>query len=355
MTFPVFNDVLTFLWCKMKLCPRDTLIQVTKSFYKREEVVVARDLLYDMFPGNENRRVKHRKSEDDLKCMYNVLQEIDSEDPPIFATKDLNNIPCVDLKNIDGVSLICKQSKLEDQVQELIQQQAATRIQLAELTEYIQKNFLNKKSHQVRRESEGDFCAANHQLTAAVTQSSLTAPSPTPVNVDEMIHSQRLYSQAVSRSIEPSASTTPTSSTTPKEKDVRISSNYVRDNEGFIRREKSRPSAGRRPLLTGTKNGTKIKVALSKCHIFVSRLAPEFPIEELREFVQELTGSTSIDVEKLNSKYPTYSSFVITCEKSFEKVLLDPDEWEKGVIIRPFYGKSLRKNNSEPSRESLSR
>ena len=113
----IINDLLTFMWCKMKLCPRDTLLHIIKCFYKREDVMLARDLLYDKLPTVEgNRRVKHRKSEDDLVSMYNILQEMNTENPLLFASVDLNNIPCVDLKNIDGVSLLSKQSDLESKV-----------------------------------------------------------------------------------------------------------------------------------------------------------------------------------------------------------------------------------------------
>ena len=97
--YPIFSDILAFLWCKMKLCPRETLLHVTKSFYKRDEIVMARDLLYSKFPDGGNRRAKHRKTEEDLISMYSVLQEIDTEDPPIFVSLNLNNIPFVDLKN----------------------------------------------------------------------------------------------------------------------------------------------------------------------------------------------------------------------------------------------------------------
>ena len=112
--YPVFSDVLAFLWCKMKMCPRDTLLYVIKSFYNRESIVAARDLLYNHVPEGEVRRIKHRKSDDDLVSMYNVLQEVETADAPVFATINLNNIPCVDLKNIDGVSLMYKQTKLDE-------------------------------------------------------------------------------------------------------------------------------------------------------------------------------------------------------------------------------------------------
>ena len=134
----------------------------------------------------------------------------------------------------------------------------------------------------------------------------------------------------------------------------RISSKYVKDSEGFIRREKI-PRNMQRPLTMGRKTGTRIKVApkVNKCKIFVSRLDPEFPLEELCQFVQELTGNASCEIEKLKSRFPTYASFVITCDRCYEKTLLDPDEWEQGIIIRPFYLKrSVNSNVVENEEDS---
>ena len=117
-----------------------------------------------------------------------------------------------------------------------------------------------------------------------------------------------------------------------------IYSKFVKDSDGFIRRNK-KPSHPARPLTLGRKMGTRIKVAEStrKAKIFVSRLDPECHVEELREFIRELTGS-DCEIDQLKTKYPSYSSFVITCDKQHEKTLLDPDEWETGIIIRPFWG-----------------
>ena len=94
---PVFNDLLTFMWCKTKICARDTQIDVISSFYQRSDVVEARDLLYSAFPVEEgqSRRRKHQKSKDDLIAMYNLMQELPTENPPVFASLDINNLPCV--------------------------------------------------------------------------------------------------------------------------------------------------------------------------------------------------------------------------------------------------------------------
>ena len=82
---------------------------------------------------------------------------------------------------------------------------------------------------------------------------------------------------------------------------------------------------------------------VKKARIFISRLDPDETVDNMKEYVKGLTGE-DCDVEKLNARFPTYSSFVITCSKRHENTLLDPDEWEEGLLVRPFYGKIMKNN-----------
>ena len=357
----IFSDILTFMWCKMKLCPRDTLLQVTKAFYKRDEVIEARDLLYEKYPGvsGGSRRVKHKKTEDDLISMYNILQEADTEDPPVFATTNLNNIPYVDLKNIDGVSLLYKQSKMDDQLQDVLHQQAAMQAQFVEMLDFIKKmdNAARPMAVDLARPQYSEICkqalpgdvgTQNRHISSLPSSSSRISEK-----VDDLIKGHRHSSQVNSQTLK---STSPVELGDSREdgngrgtEGTRVSSRYVRDSDGFIHRDIIKTSKRLpKPLTTGRKMGTKLKVAptVQRAKVFVSRLHPDFPVEELREFVRELTG-TDCEIDRLKTKYPSYSSFVISCEKQFESVLLDPDEWEKGIIIRPFYGKVLKKADDD--------
>ena len=351
--YPIFNDILTFLWCKMKLCPRDNLLHVTKVFYKRDDIISARDVLYEKFPNqNGIRRVKHRRSEDDLICMYNVLQEIDTEDPPVFATVNLNNIPYVDLKNIDGVSLLYKQLKMEEQQQELLQQQNIMREQLVEISKFLQKSDIEgeiRTAPPSPRVLFSDVIGGRQQSSNHGQQTTLVTVAETPIpprptslgtRVNDFLRDSRRAS--IQRADVPVCVNDVLGNITSEVSDTRISKRFVRDSDGFIRKEKKS-----RSLATGRKNGTRVRVApvVKQTRVFVSRLDPDFPEEELREFVRELTGS-NCQISKLKSKFPTYSSFVITCDKQHENTLLDPDEWEQGIIIRPFFGKVFSDNSS---------
>ena len=45
--YPVFDNVLAFIFCKMNYCPRDNLVLVVQKFYKLETIVKAREVLFE--------------------------------------------------------------------------------------------------------------------------------------------------------------------------------------------------------------------------------------------------------------------------------------------------------------------
>ena len=104
---PLLDDLIAFLWCKMQICPRDTLLNVIREFYEPSVIVQSRDKLFAHIPEADGiRRVKHRKSKEILRSMHDLLQQVPSENPPVFAATNLNNLPAVDLKNVDGALLV---------------------------------------------------------------------------------------------------------------------------------------------------------------------------------------------------------------------------------------------------------
>ena len=79
--------------------------------------------------------------------MYNILQGIPTEDPPVFVAINLNNIPCVDLKNVDGATLVCEHSRLKQKLSEVYEEQAAMKDQLAPILErYLNQQPLYSES-----------------------------------------------------------------------------------------------------------------------------------------------------------------------------------------------------------------
>ena len=79
----------------------------------------------------------------------------------------------------------------------------------------------------------------------------------------------------------------------------------------------------------------------------MSRLSPSITAEKVKEFASEIIGSTC-NVEKLQTKFTSYSSFCISCEVQYREIILDPNMWESGVLVRPFYGSLLRADGETP-------
>ena len=92
-------------------------------------------------------------------------------------------------------------------------------------------------------------------------------------------------------------------------------------------------------VITGSKAGTRLaSVAQTrKVQIFVSRLEPDLLPTTLKDYVREIIDDECA-VEKLNTRFPSYSSFVVTCDFGHLESVLNPEEWEDGVIIRRFFG-----------------
>ena len=90
--------------------------------------------------------------------------------------------------------------------------------------------------------------------------------------------------------------------------------------------------------MTGSKAGNELGAVprVLKCKIFVSRLSPDITADKVKEVTSEIIND-SCDVEKLQTKFNTYSSFCVTCDLKHRDKVLDPEMWEAGVLIRQFY------------------
>ena len=60
---PIFDDMFTFTWCKINVCPRETLINTIKSFYIMCDITKERYTFDSRVPDNTGRRIKCRKAE----------------------------------------------------------------------------------------------------------------------------------------------------------------------------------------------------------------------------------------------------------------------------------------------------
>ena len=319
---PIFNDLLAFIWNKMSNCPCEPLLKAVRNFYKTDDVTAARDLLYDKVECTE-RRTRHRKAEDMLMAIYKEFQCYPTDKGITFIAMNLNNMPSVNLSNIDAASLVHKQGLMSNSIEVILEENRVIKNELAEI-----KNFLmTLKTHS--SVNPPDVNTENNAPPLPIDRPPVTRPQDNRINNLSLSTGNRNDPAREDRGnfVEHSGYSTE-------------SQNRNADNDSFTFQRSRRRN---RNLVTVNRTGNSLAVvaAVRKCSVFVSRLGPDVSVDNVKEFANGIIND-DCEVEKLNAKYSTYSSFKITCEDKYKTKILDPESWEKGVLIRPFYRDSTR-------------
>lgn len=79
--------------------------------------------------------------------------------------------------------------------------------------------------------------------------------------------------------------------------------------------------------------------------LFVTRFHPDTKSEDMTNYLQNSKGWKVISIDKLKTKYDSYSSWKVVLNKSgLEKSeILKSESWPKGVLVRPFLTNRLNK------------
>ena len=70
--------------------------------------------------------------------------------------------------------------------------------------------------------------------------------------------------------------------------------------------------------------------------LFVTRLLAKTPAENLQRHIQKETGQ-NLHVVKLKTRYDSYSSFHVKCDKQTMNSLMNSYLWPKGTFVKPFF------------------
>ncbi len=84
------------------------------------------------------------------------------------------------------------------------------------------------------------------------------------------------------------------------------------------------------------KSPDSTKVNRTCTGIFVTRLKPKCTTNQLNKHIK-LASGYSIRAQKLPTKYDTYSSFYIPCDRSMQDNMFDPDIWPQEALVREFF------------------
>jgi hypothetical protein len=94
--------------------------------------------------------------------------------------------------------------------------------------------------------------------------------------------------------------------------------------------------SGMKATQTNEKKPRETKVNKTVTGLFITRLSPRTTTKQLELHIKRET-SINIRVEKLRTKYPTYSSFFIRCDRRVRQSLWEPSLWPQGSLIKCFF------------------
>ena len=85
-----------------------------------------------------------------------------------------------------------------------------------------------------------------------------------------------------------------------------------------------------------------ISVFTKPAEVFVSRLSPDTTEKEVENFAwSQFEKASEIKCEQLTTKFPTYSSFVVTITGVSFKESLNLNNWPSGSLVKRFYAPAI--------------
>ena len=108
-------------------------------------------------------------------------------------------------------------------------------------------------------------------------------------------------------------------------------------NDGFTEvklRRRAKPSTGT------AKSDTVQAVARPqrRMALFVSRLRPDTSVADVQALVEPFLDGKSIVCSKMVTRFPSYSSFHLSCDQAVFDAINKPEVWPEGSIFHQFFG-----------------
>ena len=291
----------------MDVVPKDALLVACLHYYKESEITRARDRYAMKFDSRD--RFRQRKPENILSAIYDSMQSIKTHEAPAFLALDLNRIPCIELKNVDGVSLVCRQESLARSVDQMLEEHGNMKRMLEEI-----QNKINSFSGSVTGRSNVVYRGSSEMLPAnpstSIGETSGASSAVAVGGAGDLNGTEFTYAQ-VAHSSRPTNQNLEVPRT-DEDGFTRVGPQRRRQNSNQVVQRQRRPKP---PPITGRKTGTVLRAVahVKKVYIFVSRLDPDVTVEDLKNYVEGVVNGRC-DVEKLTARFNTYSSFRIVCD-----------------------------------------
>ena len=323
------NDVLAFIFWKMKIVDIQTVQEVAQSYFTLKDLKEAKELLHERISFDS--RPKVRSKEELVRIIGEDIADIKDDDHLVFLAKDLNHLPGVDLVDKDAVRMFLEQARIQEQLKAVLAEQTAVKQQLSAIALQLER------VRETRAAPTFAQCVSGQ--SQVVTQGSSAVPRASP---DASASAERSRGCSNNTSITPPVLRSESVQEVP-----RPPRGYAADQEGFMtripraaRQESSQVGHRRkreRPYVTGVKEQGKLKPTVNDVRIFATKLSPDESEEDVKAYLEEFIDSR-FSVKQIKTRTTRYASFLITTSRRHEEVLLDPNTWELGVQVRYFYG-----------------
>ncbi len=378
----IVSELLCFICNKINTVPRDTLRELSIEFYSNPDIEMAKKILFDAMNKRYNVRKGSQRKISHFYDIYDFLIVTEPDSLPLFVALDLNNIPQLTGANPDTASLMRNLNNLSSQFTIMSTDLTSQITSLSSELSAVNGRF-NSLRHEWDNWYDWDQGRSDNLLTISDNLPGTNSgdPNNTPsyephetleslpiVTNDESLRpiptdaSFNLREQSAANSGDPNnrlnepleyqtvpgeysfakavSSSIPTHISAPTQ---RPPSRKLQNQPTSTRpRPRTKPTIGTLPrqrsnLTVISRNPTR--------DIFITRLGPETRDSDIVRHVKTLVGCQAV-VEKLDTKYDSYSSFCITVSADFSDVLLGPHIWPEGILVKPF-----RRRRSDTNRQ----
>ena len=359
------NECLFFIQNRMETMTQDRLIATCLSFYKSEQIMDAKSLLYDTVKTRQKivQRRGENKDSSNIVDILNVFRETEIDHTPRYLAQDINSLPN-SLPNLYSdtanhrIELESRGNSVE--IRELKSEMLYMFEQLQKQISSMQsENHHNGRSHvgehvsvsvQTSDETQNvdlDEHEQQHLDSSIISVSDDGQLDHQQVNDDENIGSlssnsdsngmYKNHSKVRSCTYYSSNSQRTTYSAALKtvlpKRHIGSKGLHQQGANSYDKRVHSDVVIG-----SGKHNIKSSRVNFSrKCSgIFVSRLHESCTPGHVSSHVHKVTG-TKMKVEKLRTRRSGYTSFYVQCNQHVQEELLQASAWPENVLVKPFY------------------
>lgn len=375
----VISEILAFIQNKLQVIDQISLIQICSSAFTAEDIVAAKNLLFDCVKSTKKKSQRKRdgKSQRDLEDIIGLFRELDPDDFPVFVVKDINKLPPVTFDHVDVTKLLKDILLLQKEITG-VKQNYALKEELDALkcdvenikTASIVNNFDMTNVNTLRGSSKLNILDTRYDsgpigllhipepvynpigakilAEPRLSKPSSTKTSPTPANLRMTTDRSKGTSRRGSVSspkagIEPTSAPEPVHMPTYRKSFAQLASEEGdwRDRQPTeewktVQRKRYRNRLETTKGEAKTEPEMKFRAADIKVPLFINNVDKCTSAHDISSYILQKT-TVEVSLEKIKSKMEReYDSYKIIVPRSKLPMFMDAKLWPDGISFRRF-------------------